>query len=229
MPWLSVFVDQTNLKIIWKFSLGQYRCHKTRIDVENCVKSALNSNHRKQNFTVITNWGGGNYQLRSALAAKQIWVAVITIWGTLETLPLPRKRGEVDLDKKLLWLAFLPAKVVLLFQSFLVITYIIIILTKSELHAVGLRSKHCITFLKALTVCRLHKFWDEILYTQTMLQATFSKSIVKNQLKRTWSCPPPSNNVCPTFFHVKELVPTFQELRGLPPSFMGQQDKWYKN
>ena len=132
------------------------------------------------------------------------------------------------MDKKLLWLAFLPAKVVLLFQSFLVITYIIIILTKSDLHAVGLRSKHCITFLIALTDCRLQKFWDEILYTQTMLQATFSKSIVKNQLKRTWSCPL-SNNVCPTFFHVKELVPTFQELRGLPPSFMGQQDKWYKN
>ena len=69
MPWFSVFVDQTNLKIIWKFSLSQYRCHKTLIDVENCVKSALNSNHRKQNFMVITNWGGGDYQLRSALAA----------------------------------------------------------------------------------------------------------------------------------------------------------------
>ena len=57
VPWFSVFVDQKNLKIIWKFSLSQYRCHKTPIDVENCVKSALNSNHRKQNFTVITNWG----------------------------------------------------------------------------------------------------------------------------------------------------------------------------
>ena len=85
--WFSVFVDQTNLKIIWKFSLSLYRCHKTPIDVENCVKSALNSNHRKQHFTVITNWGGGDYQLRSALAAKQIWVAVITIWGTLDSLP----------------------------------------------------------------------------------------------------------------------------------------------
>ena len=69
MPWFSVFVDQTNLKIIWKFSLSQYKCHKTPKDVENCVKSALNSNHRKQNFTVITNWSGGDYQLRSALAA----------------------------------------------------------------------------------------------------------------------------------------------------------------
>ena len=67
---LGSFVDQTNLKIIWKFSLSQCRCLKTPIDVENCVKSALNSNNRKQNFTVITNWGGGNYQLRSALAAK---------------------------------------------------------------------------------------------------------------------------------------------------------------
>ena len=56
VPWFSVFVDQTNLKIIWRFRLSQYRCHKTPIDVENCVKSALNSNHRKQNFTVITNW-----------------------------------------------------------------------------------------------------------------------------------------------------------------------------
>ena len=85
--WFSVFVDQTNLKIIWRLSLSQYRCHKTPIDVENCVKSALNSNHRKQNFTVSTNWGGGDYQLRSALAAKQIWVAVITISGTLDSLP----------------------------------------------------------------------------------------------------------------------------------------------
>ena len=75
---VPVFVDQTNLKIIWKFSLSQYRCHKTPIDVENCVRSALNSNQRKQNFTVI---------LRIALAAKQIWVAVITIWGTLDSLP----------------------------------------------------------------------------------------------------------------------------------------------
>ena len=88
VPWFSVFVDQKNLKIIWKFSLSQYRCHITPIDVENCVKSALNSNHIKQNFTVITIWGGGDYQLRSALAAKQIWVAVITIWGTLDSLPL---------------------------------------------------------------------------------------------------------------------------------------------
>ena len=51
VPWFSVFVDQTNLKIIWKFSLSQYRCHKPPINVENCIKSALNSNHRKQNFT----------------------------------------------------------------------------------------------------------------------------------------------------------------------------------
>ena len=36
---------------------------------------------------MITIWGGGDYQLRSALAAKQIWVAVITIWGTLDSLP----------------------------------------------------------------------------------------------------------------------------------------------
>ena len=56
VPWFSVFVDQTNQKISWKFSLSQYRFHKTPINVENCVKSALNSNHRKQNFTVITNW-----------------------------------------------------------------------------------------------------------------------------------------------------------------------------
>ena len=85
VPWFSVFVDQTNVKIIWKFSLSQYRCHKTLIDVENCGKSTLNSNLRKQNFTAITNWGGGDYQLRSMLAAKHIWVAVITRWGTLDS------------------------------------------------------------------------------------------------------------------------------------------------
>ena len=44
-------------------------------------------NLRKQKFTVITNWGGGDYQLRSALAAKHIWVAVITHWGTLDSPP----------------------------------------------------------------------------------------------------------------------------------------------
>ena len=87
VPWFSVFVDQKNLKIIWKCSLSQYKCHKTPINIENCVKNELNSNHRKQNFTVITNWGAGDYQLRNALAAKQIWVAVITIWGTLDSLP----------------------------------------------------------------------------------------------------------------------------------------------
>ena len=92
MPWFSVFVDQKHLKIIWKFSLSQYRCQITPIDVENCVKSALNSNNIKQNFTVITIWGGGDYQLRSALAAKQIWLAVITIWGTLDSLPHRRHR-----------------------------------------------------------------------------------------------------------------------------------------
>ena len=67
------FFDQTNLKIILKFSVSQYRCHKTPIDVENCIKSALNSNHRKQNFTVIekracrkTDLGGGDYYLRNS-------------------------------------------------------------------------------------------------------------------------------------------------------------------
>ena len=98
VPWFLVFVDQ-NLKIIWKFSLSQDRCHKTPIDVENCVKSALNTNHRKQNFTVITNWGGEDYQLRSALAAKQIWVAVITIWGTLDSLP-PQTLPKITQFKK---------------------------------------------------------------------------------------------------------------------------------
>ena len=112
----SVFVDQKNLKIIWKFSLSQYRCHKTPIDVENCGKSALNSNHRKQNFTVITNWGGGDYQLRSALAAKQIWVAVITLptqcnvslnfkilsnLGFLSNCDLFTKKGEGHNQQKL--------------------------------------------------------------------------------------------------------------------------------
>jgi len=85
VPWFSVFVDQTNLKIIWKLSLSQYRCHKTPIDVEIYVKSTSNSNLRKQKFTVISNWGGGDYQLRSILSAKHIWVVVITCWGTLNS------------------------------------------------------------------------------------------------------------------------------------------------
>ena len=45
-------------------------------------------------FGLITIWGGGDYQLRSALAAKQIWVAVITIWGTLDSLP----RFGIEID-----------------------------------------------------------------------------------------------------------------------------------
>ena len=45
MPCFSVFVDQTNLKKIE--NLVQYRCHETPIDVENCVKNALNLNLRK--------------------------------------------------------------------------------------------------------------------------------------------------------------------------------------
>ena len=61
---------------------SQNRCHETPIDIKNCVKTALISNLRKQFFTMITNWGGGDYQLRSALAAKHIWVAVINRWGT---------------------------------------------------------------------------------------------------------------------------------------------------
>ena len=36
---------------------------------------------------MITNWGGGDYQLRSAQAAKHIWVAVITRWGILVSPP----------------------------------------------------------------------------------------------------------------------------------------------
>ena len=55
MPCFSVFDDQTNLKTYLKFSLSQYKCHEIQIDAENCVKSALNSNLRKQDFTVITN------------------------------------------------------------------------------------------------------------------------------------------------------------------------------
>ena len=43
----------------------------------------------KQMIIYCPFWGGGDYQLRSALAAKQIWVAVITIWGTLDSLPCP--------------------------------------------------------------------------------------------------------------------------------------------
>ena len=92
-------------KIIWKFSLSQYRCHITPIDVENCVKSALNSNHINQNFTVISIWGGGDYQLRSALAAKQIWVVVITIWGTLDSLPRSTKDAYIS---EITFLALVP-------------------------------------------------------------------------------------------------------------------------
>ena len=36
---------------------------------------------------MITNWGGGHYQLRCAHAAKHVLVAVITNWGLLHSPP----------------------------------------------------------------------------------------------------------------------------------------------
>ena len=38
-------------------------------------------------FCLITNWGGGDYQLRSAHAAKHVWVAVIKKWWLLHSPP----------------------------------------------------------------------------------------------------------------------------------------------
>ena len=85
------FCYQTNLKIIWKFSLSQYRCHKTPKDVENCVKSTLNSNHKKNK--ILRSWrlpieeracrktdlGGGDYYLRnSGMALPRL------TWGPLK-------------------------------------------------------------------------------------------------------------------------------------------------
>ena len=49
-------------------------------------------------FGLITIWGGGDYQLRSGLAAKQIWVAVITILGTLDSLPHLTWEREMQAD-----------------------------------------------------------------------------------------------------------------------------------
>ena len=51
-------------------------------------------------FGLITIGGGGDYQLRRALAAKQIWVAVITIWGTLDSLPRLTWQREMQADVK---------------------------------------------------------------------------------------------------------------------------------
>ena len=49
---------------------------------------------RNKRFNFMLFWGGGDYQLRSALAAKQIWVGVITIWGTLDSLPTCTQFGK---------------------------------------------------------------------------------------------------------------------------------------
>ena len=57
-----------------KIQFQSYKCHETPIDVENCVKNAVTENLRKLNFMKDDE----DYQLRSALAAKHIWVAVIT-------------------------------------------------------------------------------------------------------------------------------------------------------
>ena len=42
-------------------------------------------------FFLITNWDGGDYNLRSTHAAKHIWVVVIRNWGGLPSLPLYRE------------------------------------------------------------------------------------------------------------------------------------------
>ena len=47
-------------------------------------------------FRLITNWGGGYYQLRSALAAKHIWVEVITRWGILDSPLLWLKSWNIE-------------------------------------------------------------------------------------------------------------------------------------
>ena len=75
-------------------AISQYRCHKTPIDVENCVKSALNSNHRKQILRWLlieeracrkTDLGGGDYYLRnSGLPPSPDWTppvfSIISKW-----------------------------------------------------------------------------------------------------------------------------------------------------
>jgi len=100
MPCFSVFADQTNLKTNWKFSLSQYRRHESLIDVENCVKNALNLNLRKQDFTVTTNGGGGDYQFEERACQKHIWVAVITNWGLLHWSGLEEREKQIRRKKK---------------------------------------------------------------------------------------------------------------------------------
>ena len=71
MPCFSDVVDQNNLKTNRKFSLSQYRCHETLIDVENRVKKGIKLKSQKTKFY-------GDYQFRSAHAAKHVCLAVFT-------------------------------------------------------------------------------------------------------------------------------------------------------
>ena len=73
MPCFSDFVDQTNLKTNRKFSLSlsHYRCHETPINVENRVKKGIKLKSQKTKFY-------GDYQFRSAHAAKHVCLAVFT-------------------------------------------------------------------------------------------------------------------------------------------------------
>jgi len=68
------------------------------------VNMVLFQRNNRFNVTLILaepNWGGGDYQLRSALAAKHIWVAVITRWGILDSPPPVRDCiEETELVKK---------------------------------------------------------------------------------------------------------------------------------
>ena len=59
VPWFSVFVDQTNLKIIWKISLSQYRCHKTPDRCRKlCYKCIKFKSHKTKFY--------GDYYLRNS-------------------------------------------------------------------------------------------------------------------------------------------------------------------
>ena len=49
----------------------------------------INLSSQKTRFYSEYNWGGGDYKLRRAQAAKRVWVVVITNWGTLHSPPPP--------------------------------------------------------------------------------------------------------------------------------------------
>ena len=73
--------------VIYRFI---FKLMTNKESLSNCITSNKHT-IKSLRFFLITNWDGGDYNLRSTHAAKHIWVVVIRNWGGLPSLPLYRE------------------------------------------------------------------------------------------------------------------------------------------